>query len=329
MKIPFSFLLILCFLCAGPAFLAAQNTAVEIETLLASEALTYAQAARFVLEAAEAAAIYDPLEAFHFARERNWLPGKTEPDAPARLDNISLLVMQSFGFRGGILYTLTRSPHSAYREMEHRDFIQGRISPSQKVSGDTLLFMVGRVLGYVETKGPTAAQIERQRLFAEEAARLEAQRKADREASLAADREALVTQINTLIEEQKVTDVYVAVTNEGVMFRLSDIQFSADSAEIPRAEMARLNEVAEILKGIPGRRIEVAGHTAMAGTEENRLRISSERAQAVADYLVSLGARSAREISSIGFGASRPVASNDTPEGMAANRRVEITILGN
>jgi len=143
----------LCFfgvLCAVPASLAAQGAAVEIEALLASRALSYAQASRFVLEAADAAAFDDPIEAFHFARERNWLPRNAEPNALARLDSISLLLMQSFGLSGGILFTLTGSAHFAYREMEHMGFIHGRVSPRQTVSGDTLLYLTGRVLAHLE-----------------------------------------------------------------------------------------------------------------------------------------------------------------------------------
>ena len=145
-----TFLPVFCLLFAGPAFLAAQSTAVEIETLLASQAVTYAQASRFVLEAADAAVFVDHMEAFSFAVERNWLSRNAEPNAPARLDGISLLLMQSFGLRGGILFTLTGSPHFAYREMEYLGFIHGRVSPNQRVSGDTLLYLTGRVLAHVE-----------------------------------------------------------------------------------------------------------------------------------------------------------------------------------
>jgi len=144
---------VLCFfgtLCAWPVSVAAQGTAVEIETLLASDAITYAQASRFVLEAADVAAFDDHYEAFRFAMERNWLPRNASPYAPARLDGISLLVMRSFGLRGGILFTITGSAHFAYREMEYMDFIHGRISPRQRVSGDTLLYLTGRVLAHLE-----------------------------------------------------------------------------------------------------------------------------------------------------------------------------------
>lgn len=146
------FVTVFCLLCAAPVFLTAQNTAMEIETLLASRALTYAQVSRFVLEAADAAAFTDPVEAFNFARERNWLPMNAAPHEPARLDRVSLLLMRSFGIRGGVLFTLTGSPHYAYREMEYMGFIYGRASPGQTVSGDTLLYLTGRILGLVENQ---------------------------------------------------------------------------------------------------------------------------------------------------------------------------------
>jgi len=146
-------LTIFCFLgalCVGSASAAAQGAAAEIEALLASDAVTYAQAARFVLDAADAATFDDPAEAFGFAMEREWLPGGASPDAPARLDGVSLLLMRSFDLPGGILFTLTGSAHFAYREMEHKGFIHGRVSPRQNVSGDALLYLTGRVLAHVE-----------------------------------------------------------------------------------------------------------------------------------------------------------------------------------
>ena len=146
-------LTILCFfyvLFAGSASVAAQSAASEMEALLDSQAVTYAQASRFILEAADVATFYDPAEAFHFAIEQNWLPRNASPEAQARLDSISLLLMQSFGLRGGILFTLTGSAHFAYREMEYMGFIHGRISPRQMVSGDTLLYLTGRVLAHLE-----------------------------------------------------------------------------------------------------------------------------------------------------------------------------------
>ena len=71
----------------------------------------------------------------------------------------------------------------------------------------------------------------------------------------------------------------------------------------------------------------ISGHTALAGTAGARLNLSQERARAVAQYLIQLDVKDEYHIFTQGFGAERPVASNDTIEGMARNRRVEITIL--
>jgi outer membrane protein OmpA-like peptidoglycan-associated protein len=57
--------------------------------------------------------------------------------------------------------------------------------------------------------------------------------------------------------------------------------------------------------------------------------MSLERAQAVAAYLVSLGVRKESEITAVGYGAGQPIADNNTADGVADNRRVEITILEN
>jgi hypothetical protein len=129
----------------GLAGLSAQ-TAAEMENLLNTEAVTYAQAARFVLEAADAASIAKPDEAFQFAQENNWLPKGVSPDTPARLDGISLLFMRSFGLKGGFLYSLFKNPHYAYREMVYRSAIQGRADPNMAVSGYQLIVITNRIL---------------------------------------------------------------------------------------------------------------------------------------------------------------------------------------
>ena len=113
------------------------------------------------------------------------------------------------------------------------------------------------------------------------------------------------------------------------MIMLSNIQFLGDSAELLESEKVKLREIAEILKTIPDQKVMVAGHTALSGTEAGRNAVSLGRAQAVANYLISLGARGPDDIIAVGYGSERPIADNSTPEGMAANRRVEITILEN
>ncbi|WP_461253169.1 OmpA family protein [Treponema sp. R8-4-B8] len=299
------FLLIIC------AALHAQ-TADEIQTYLKTPAVSYAQAARFVLEAADVTGDYDKKDgqdAVRFAIEKYWLPKKINAQDAITLEKFSHLVMKAFGLKGGPMYTLFNSAHYSYREMVFQDLIQGRIDPHMKVSGERMLFIVNRLLYRIEDN-PWEFPRE---LTAEEIRKEE--------------NIALAGQITAKLEAMEVANTDVRITEEGVTISISNIQFLANSSELPEKEKAEIAEIARILSSIPGRKILVAGHTALAGTPQERLRTSRERAQAVADYLVRLGARKANEIVVRGYGSEKPIADNNTPEGMALNRRVEITLL--
>jgi hypothetical protein len=123
-----------------------RSTAQEIETLLYAKTITYAQAARFVLEASNALATDNSEEAFNYAVQKEWLPNKLSSNDSARLDNISLLLMRSFNIKGGIMYTIAKNPHYAYRELAYLNVIQNRSDPSVLVSGEQLLYYINRIL---------------------------------------------------------------------------------------------------------------------------------------------------------------------------------------
>jgi hypothetical protein len=145
-------LVCVCVFCAGRGFLAAQqSTPDEIETLLQTGAVTWAQAARFVLEAADirsgdGAVISDPDKAFRYAADCGWLPKKASAGGAARLDGLSLLFMRSFRIKGGLLFSITKAAHYAYRELVYKNIIQGRADPAMNVSGERLLFITNRIL---------------------------------------------------------------------------------------------------------------------------------------------------------------------------------------
>jgi len=144
--------IIICFLLAAPVVLYAQ-TATEIERLLETEAVSYGQAAWLVLEAADLSGSFENSAsdgAFNFAAQQGWLPKKAAPQDKASLEGVSLLVMRSFGIKGGLFYSLLKNPHYAYREMVYKDIIQGRSDPQMPVSGGLLLFLVNRVLSRAE-----------------------------------------------------------------------------------------------------------------------------------------------------------------------------------
>jgi hypothetical protein len=132
----------LCVIFAPQVF---AQTAAELEALLATDAVSYGQAARFALLAADIAD-KSPEDAFSYAMERNWLPADAEKDTAAKLDGVSLLVMRAFNMKGGAFYTMMKTPHYAYRELLRQNIIQGRADSDMTVSGDLLLFIVNRVL---------------------------------------------------------------------------------------------------------------------------------------------------------------------------------------
>jgi OmpA-OmpF porin, OOP family len=110
-------------------------------------------------------------------------------------------------------------------------------------------------------------------------------------------------------------------------FVLSGLQFRSDSAEIEPSSASILDEVATSLKAHPSATMRVEGHTDATGSGEANLRLSAARANAARNYLAKQGVAASR-IEARGAGADQPVASNDTPEGRAQNRRTELVLTG-
>lgn len=105
----------------------------------------------------------------------------------------------------------------------------------------------------------------------------------------------------------------------------NSILFDTNSTALGPGSRDRLNRVSDVLNRYPRTNVVIEGHTDSVGSESYNLRLSEERAASVADYLVSQGVERYR-ITTIGYGESRPVASNATPEGRLQNRRVELSI---
>lgn len=109
--------------------------------------------------------------------------------------------------------------------------------------------------------------------------------------------------------------------NEKILFAFSKSDLS-DSAKL------NLDKLATALKNYPNTNIEIQGHTDSRGTDDYNMGLSLRRANSVRDYLVSQGIDGSR-MTVKGYGESAPAYSNDTPEGMAQNRRVEFLITAN
>ena len=106
---------------------------------------------------------------------------------------------------------------------------------------------------------------------------------------------------------------------------LRAVYFDTNRAVIRADAKPVLDEAAEILKEAGSVAVVAEGHTDSTGSELSNTRLSQRRASAVRAYLIKRGVAGNR-ITTAGYGASRPVASNDTAEGRAQNRRVELHV---
>jgi OOP family OmpA-OmpF porin len=112
-----------------------------------------------------------------------------------------------------------------------------------------------------------------------------------------------------------------------ILSRSQSINFRTASATIEANSNAFLDALADIVARCPGMVVEVGGHTDSIGGEAANLALSERRAAQVADYLVGKGIERGRLVAK-GYGEAAPVASNDTAEGRAKNRRIEFRIAG-
>ncbi len=137
------------------------------------------------------------------------------------------------------------------------------------------------------------------------------------------------------VQEKKLRDQLqgtgVSVTRDGTNISLNmpgNLTFSTGSSEVSPSFYSILNSVVLVFKEFPKTTIRVAGHTDSVGSESFNLELSQKRAQAVASYFTAQGVEHAR-FQVIGYGESSPIASNDSEQGRAQNRRVELLIVPN
>jgi outer membrane protein OmpA-like peptidoglycan-associated protein len=110
------------------------------------------------------------------------------------------------------------------------------------------------------------------------------------------------------------------------VFTLDNVYFDVDKATIKPESYKQLDELVELLKLKKSMEIEIAGHTDNTGSKQHNMELSQKRAEAVKRYLVKKGINPKR-IKAQGYGDTQPIATNDTPEGRAKNRRIEVRIL--
>lgn len=106
---------------------------------------------------------------------------------------------------------------------------------------------------------------------------------------------------------------------------LRGVNFDFDKSEIRPDAAVILDEAASILNSSTGSSVSVGGHTDSVGTDAYNQGLSERRAMAVKDYLAGKGVDSSR-LSAVGYGEANPIAANDTADGRALNRRVELSV---
>jgi outer membrane protein OmpA-like peptidoglycan-associated protein len=160
-----------------------------------------------------------------------------------------------------------------------------------------------------------ALEADKARQAAAEADRLRQQAENDKTQL----RQQLKDQLNLVLETRD--------SARGLIVNMSDVLFDTAKYTLKPEARERLARVSGIVLAHPSLKLEVEGHTDSVGSDEYNQTLSDNRANAVRSYLMTQGLKS-EQISAVGFGESRPVASNDNAKGRQQNRRVEIVVSG-
>jgi len=170
---------------------------------------------------------------------------------------------------------------------------------------------------------------EEDRAARERAARIEAEKKTGQ-----AQAETDKAKADAAAERAKSEDMrkalarwaQLAENERGLVITLSSgVLFKTGRSEVLPAASSKLTEVAALLRSTPTRNVTVEGHSDNVGDDGNNQTLSQARADSVRNYLISQGVPAER-VRAVGFGESRPIATNATTEGRANNRRVEIVL---
>jgi outer membrane protein OmpA-like peptidoglycan-associated protein len=139
------------------------------------------------------------------------------------------------------------------------------------------------------------------------------------------------TGANLRVDQQgcpiEVTEKETELLDTGMM-RLENVQFETAKADLKPEAMTQLDIVGQVLTKWPDLKIEIGGHTDARGSNAYNQRLSEARVESVLGYLIQkFTALKAEQYTTRGYGESKPLVPNVSPEAMARNRRVEFVVL--
>lgn len=151
------------------------------------------------------------------------------------------------------------------------------------------------------------------------------------------ERTALTDQLE---QRSKIRDMFIEIESrfqpeqaiilrhgDNIIIRLVGLSFASGKSEIEPRNFALLTVVREAINIFPNYALHVQGYTDSYGGDSTNLELSQNRADAVRDYMLANMMRvNSGEIDAVGFGETLPIANNETPEGRAKNRRVDLVI---
>lgn len=122
-------------------------------------------------------------------------------------------------------------------------------------------------------------------------------------------------------------EALIQTQGQNTVMRLTALNFDPGSATIATRNFNLLNRVQQALRMFSDHHVSVEGHTDSFGSDAANLKLSMDRAYAVREYLLSnLEGINPDDVSAVGYGETRPIANNETKEGRAKNRRIDIVL---
>lgn len=121
-------------------------------------------------------------------------------------------------------------------------------------------------------------------------------------------------------------DIELQPVQLNASFVFNNILFATNSYELPTNGLVELNQLVQVLQDNPSLKVEISGHTDNRGNPKDNQTLSTNRAKAIVDYLISKNIEATR-LTYKGYGDSQPIADNNTEVGRAKNRRTSFTVI--